>query len=253
MDIQPIQGTVRHLDELLHEAIDIERLGDPAIARDLVEADVTTHLGKFRLGDVDVAPADARAKVQAHLERAHDETLLVRVLQCDADMQATEAALEAKIASSRRAAVPRATIEDAMSELLMYRRFEGRTLADLLRAYQASADDDPTGRPLVHFVELGDWASTFRLRPSDDDVATIPKLQAAIHARQDARQDAHATEHLRILRERRDRSAGLSLLGHLLRSARAARHDPDRFLVARRARPERVRPVVAPRGPQPIA
>lgn len=209
---QGASGRVRHADELLAEAARLDRRADHEVVRIAVDADVAEHMRKFRVADVDLAPADAEAKIRATLDARFDDELARDVRQFGADFAATVADLERRVADSRQA--PK--VDNDLRELVLYRRFEGRTLADVARAYAATGDaDDPVFMRMVE-SDAADLARALRLRSDDGDVAALQRLQEAIHARQDARQDQHATGALEALRAWRGR---MTRITDLLRRA----------------------------------
>lgn len=208
-------GKVQHVDELMSGAISLDGRSDPGVVAILIRDDVRAHLKQFNLGGIDITPEDAERKVRGELEQRHDEQLAADLLTWDRDARATERALEETVAASRR---PPAIQNDA-HELVLYRRWEGRTLPDVVKAYQATTDaDDPV---FVRLVESDDVAWTLRLKASDRDVAALQQLQQVIKARQDARQDVGTVARLAALRECRANS--LSRLGYLLSEAKARR------------------------------
>jgi hypothetical protein len=201
------------VDELVSDALSVDRRSDPEIVRIVIDGDVTKHLAQFRIGDIDVAPADAEAKVRAEFERRHDEQLVADLRKLDADYRATEAALERRLEQSRQAPAK----QDDLRELVLYRRWEGRTLIDVARAYAATTDAaDPVFVRLVE-GEGGDVARLLRLQPADDDAAAMLRLQQSIQERRGQREDADAKAKLATLREWRAKAFRFS---HLLDKAR---------------------------------
>lgn len=211
------QGVVRHLDELLATGASLDSRSDAGVVDALVTADVNQHLAKFNIGGIDVAPADAAARVRAELERRHDELLAADLWQFTRDLDATERSLEQRIADSRR---PPKT-ENDLRELVLYRRFEGRTLADVVKAYEHATDaDDPVFTRMVE-SDVSDLTRVFRLKPdADGDVPALQRLQASIAARMAARQDVTAVQHLAQLREWRGRQFRFSHLVDQVRQGR---------------------------------
>lgn len=215
-------GKVRAVDELMAASLNLDSRSDPGVAEISITGDVRRRLSKFDLAGIDVSPAGAAAKIRAELETRHDEQLAADLLTFERDMHATEAALEGRIAASRQ---PPKT-ENDLRELLIYRRFEGRSLADVARSYGMTADaDDPVFVRMVE-TDTGDLGRALRLRPEPPDGNALQTLQAAIAARQDARQDRTAAQHLATLREWRTRSWRYA---HLLDRARKG----DKIEVAR--------------------
>jgi hypothetical protein len=203
-----VEGQVRPVDELMFAALNVDRRSDPEIVRIKIDADVKQHLEQFRIGDIDVAPADAARKVRVEFERRHDEQLAADLRQLDADYQATEAALERRLEQSRQPP----SKQDDMRELVLYRRWEGRTLIDVARAYAATTDAaDPVFVRLIE-GETGDIARLFRLQAADDDVAALMRLQEAIRERREQREDADAKAKLATVREWRGKAFRFSYL-----------------------------------------
>ena len=59
-------GTVRHVDELMSTALNLDGRSNPDAVAILIDGDVTRHMAKnFNVGGIDVSPKDAAAKVRA--------------------------------------------------------------------------------------------------------------------------------------------------------------------------------------------
>jgi hypothetical protein len=181
---------------------------------------VSSHLAKFNLDGVDLAPKDARERAQAIFDQRYDEQLAADLRKLDADEQATEAGLVATLEASM---APPKTRDDTHA-LLLLRMFEGQTFDDLLAAYTTTTDaDDPT---LIALVEnnTGRLWQLFRLQnPGEDSVTTARKmfaLNTAVTAKREARKDQRAAGNLDTLRAFRSRMNGMR---GLMRDARANR------------------------------
>jgi hypothetical protein len=214
-----IEGKVQHVDHLMTELIRADRTLDPEAARTNIESDARRSLERYQVAGVDIVPAAILDKVAAEYAERYDGKTAENVLELEASIRATDAALELQIGKSRLAP----PVQNDLRELVWYRRLEGRSLADVVRAYDATDDRDP----LIGLVESapGELAQTFRLVPSENDVAAMMLLQKAIASRQDQRQDADATKRLAALREHRRTAFRFA---HAVVEARAGRLEVAR-------------------------
>lgn len=220
-----IVGTVQHVDALLHTRVLLESQGSVNSIEVTLSKATDEALKKFRIDGLDIAPKDARQRIGHQLATQYDQDLKQRLLQWDADWKATRAALEKKVADSRKAP---AAVNDAR-EVLLLRRWEGRSLAQLAAAYETS--DDPT---FVRMIEseletFGDL-NLFKLAPartSTDQAAALQRVQTAIAVKQTERQDAEAVKLLGIMTEKEQQP--FLTLHHLISRAKSGR---DPFTVA---------------------
>lgn len=215
-----IVGTVQHVDELLHTRVKLENQGSSTSIEVNLGKATDEALKKFRIDGLDIAPKDARQRIGKQLAAAYDQELRQGLLQFDADWKATRAALEKKIADSRKAP---AAINDAR-EVVLLRRWEGRTMAQLAAAYETS--DDPTFiRMIESELETFGDLNLFKLAPAKtslDEVAAIRRVQTAIDAKQTARQDAEAVKLLGIMTEKEQQP--FLNLSHLMGLAKTGRN-----------------------------
>lgn len=185
---EPIQGEVLPADVLFNTELVLRKSLDRDALAAQIDRDVESALARFRGIGVDVTPPGMAEQVRAQLEAQSDGNALVSLLKFDADRRATRADLEQRLAASR---LPSAEPNDTR-ELLLLRKWEGKTLAQAAEAYATSTD--PIFQRLVEQER-----DTLRLSAGENDGEALAQLQGAIRAKQAAREDASLRRGLELL------------------------------------------------------
>lgn len=190
------EGRVLTSAKLAEEAASLKRSLDPGVARLLVDDVVRKELAHFQIGRVQSVSPHSEKLVRDDQARIYDDQLAERLVQFRADRAASLKAAQAKRDGSRVIASPKPGMESDLHELLIYRRWEGRTLKELREAYEATTDtDDPQFVELVERLGVRNVGARLKLAAGDDDQAHLDAVQgldSAIPERQRARQDPAA-------------------------------------------------------------
>jgi len=203
------------VDQVIAELQHLDRLCDAQAAAIVIESDVDAHMRKYMIGDIDVAPADARPKVLAVFKERWDEYVTAKAPVTDTKATAIDAEVERHITASR---LPAVVPNSDQREQHVLRKLEGVTLDRLTAAYAAG---DPVLDRLVEIDGMGDPADLrrlFRLSAGADDVHAVQRFQSVRNARRAAREDAEAIAKLDELRAARPMR-----LAHFTREAKAGR------------------------------
>ncbi len=220
----------RFVDELITKSMQLNESCQTEHARRAIDSNVEAAMRQYTVAGIDVAPADARKKLTEEYERRYDEVVQASLVQFDEEIAATKRDLEARIEKSRQPAM----VRDDARELVLYQRWAGRSLGDFVDWYERTTDAD---EPVVAMlVEEDDAARLFRLTLPETSAAAAAlasRFTAARRARQDARQDATAMDHLRVLLETVESSV---FMNELRREARQHQGRPEDFRIARNTR-----------------
>jgi hypothetical protein len=224
---------IKPADALLVDMARLTRQLNPDAARLSMAPDVESAMLRFSASGVDLAPPTARQKITDELHKRYDEAVTSELLAFDRTFAATVADLERRVADSRQPA-PLVMDDKTATKLAGWRTLlQGATLDDLRREYESSASDPV----LAHIVERRDAQRIFGLAVDDRDSVEVAKdvraLQAAVAARQDARQDKRLADELQTLRKARESNFAL---GHAIREAHRARGEA--ITIARRSHTE---------------
>jgi hypothetical protein len=203
-----------------------------AVRPDVADAAIATDLARFdreaTRDGIYIADRQARDRYEDGRRQHYDDHLVADVRALETDHAALVAVIATATAEFQRVpAEPNAGL-DVMRELAALQRYQGRPLAVLVKAYQATADaDNPT---LVRLIETDREA--FRLTPDPEtDVQAVQDLQRAIADRQAVR----VPEGFRAALPRaRAVLSGLTLQQHVdhLKSGRGVARRPRPTLAA---------------------
>lgn len=187
------QGAVQPVDRLKSRSDSLRQTLDAGAVQTELQRQARETIDRQRVNGVSLLASDAEARLLTALENQFDTELAANVQRLQNDVLATEREARTRLEASRR---PPAKQDDG-HELALYRRHEGRTLADLAETYAATADaDDPV---LVRIIETAFAKNQldvlFKVRRAErtiEDVAAAMALTSAIRARQTAREDQGA-------------------------------------------------------------
>jgi hypothetical protein len=220
---------MQYVDDVITEGLKLTARASNAEA--LVAAEVEQELAEFvSPSGIDVSTPAIRGKLREEIAARFDAALQADLLKFDQETAAIERGLEAQIAKSRRAPV----VRDFLQEIALRMRWQDRTPDELIDAYESTTDEDePLLTALVERAGAGTYAREFRLAAMDParKMELDARLERAITARQDARQDVKAVELLATLRT--NIQENMFHRGHLIAEAKRSQTRPQDFRVAR--------------------
>jgi hypothetical protein len=205
-------------------------------ARDIettIDSETNQELSKLRTpSGIQAWTEDMKKQIRGQMSERKYGELQATAIEYDAAVEAREQELRAVIDRSRQAPTPRAEVATDTRTLVLFRLHEGRALADVVADYERTPDGaEPMLTYLMEHYAPSEVQRILRLRESDNDVTAISRLQSAIKARGDARQDQAATAELAFLEQ--DRANHAFGRYQLIKEAKRHQRAPKAFRAAR--------------------